>query len=268
MVGEPQVLRQIAIEIGHRLRRIAVEHVEHGDRGDEAVVVAAADRRVEEEVAGLLEAGQRVEIAHAPLDVGMAGLPIVDLDAAEPMSSGSVAKRPVDLTSTTKVALRVQLGEVARQHHADLVGEDLVRLRRRPRRSGRRRRRSRARRRRRCSFTAAAIACSMSQILGVGIVTREGEVELAIERDDFGAERGEQLRREGARRAVAAGGDDLHLARPLRPRRQVGEVAGGKVVDEFVAAARAVAGSRRRARCRAGAPFPPVRTSPAAPRPS
>ncbi len=41
-------------------------------------------------------------------------------------------------------------------------------------------------------------------------------------------------------RAVAAGGDDLELALELRPGREVGEVTLGKVVDEEVAAARAV----------------------------
>ena len=51
---------------------------------DDAVVVAAADRLVEEEVAGLLEAGERAELVDAPLDVGMAGLPVVGLDAVLP----------------------------------------------------------------------------------------------------------------------------------------------------------------------------------------
>ena len=57
------------------------------------------------------------------------------------------------------------------------------------------------------------------QVFGVRIVARKSEVELAIERDDLDAERAQQLRREGARRAVAAGGDDLQLAREFRPAR-------------------------------------------------
>ena len=125
----------------------------------------------------------------------------------------------------------MQFGEVARQHDADLVGENLVAL---------------------VVDHAAAVAVAVEaerdvgavllrrrrhrmqhlQVFGIGIVAREGEVEFAIERDDLGAERRQQPRRERAGGAVAAGGDDLHLALPFRPGGQLGDVAGGKVVDE------------------------------------
>ena len=50
-------------------------------------------------------------------------------------------------------------------------------------------------------------------------------IELAIERDDLAAERREYVRREGARRAVAA--RDHHLQAPgqLRMLEQVGHIA-------------------------------------------
>src|ERR1700677_3453753 len=74
-------LGQIAIEIGHRLSGVAVEHIEDRDRSDEAVVVAPTARRVEEEMPRFLEARERVQIPHSPLDMRMAGLPEVDPDA-------------------------------------------------------------------------------------------------------------------------------------------------------------------------------------------
>ena len=120
-------LRQGAIEIGHGLARVAVEHVEDGDGGDEAVVIAAPDRRVEEEMAGLLEAGQGVQVVHPALDVGMAGLPVVGLGALrlQHRVGGEEAGR---LHVDDELGAGVQRRQVARQHHADLVGEDLVAL--------------------------------------------------------------------------------------------------------------------------------------------
>ena len=81
MVGEPQVFGRSRVEIGHRLVGIAVEHLDNMDGGEKTVVIAAPDRRVEKEMAGFFEAGERLEIGDAALDVGMAGLPIIGLDA-------------------------------------------------------------------------------------------------------------------------------------------------------------------------------------------
>ena len=55
-------------------------------------------------------------------------------------------------------------------------------------------------------------------VLGVGIVVREGVVELAVERHHLAADRREHLRREGAGGAVAAGANHLEAALELRPR--------------------------------------------------
>ena len=73
--------RQRVLEIGHRSCPGAVEHLADRDRRDQPVIIAAAERLVEEEMAGLLEAGQRAELVGAALHVGMAGLPIVGLGA-------------------------------------------------------------------------------------------------------------------------------------------------------------------------------------------
>ena len=115
-------------------------------------------------------------------------------------------KRPVDFTSTTKVASGMQRGDVAGEHHADLVGEDLLAL---------------------VVDDAAAVAVAVEaeadrgaglqhlvadgvqhlQVFGVRIVAREGVVELGVERHDLDADRLQHARREGAGGAVAAGGD-------------------------------------------------------------
>ena len=200
-------LRQLAIEIGHRLVRVAVQHVEDGDRGDETVVIAAPDRRVEEEMPRLLEAGERVQIPDPPLDVRMAGLPEVDLDAIG-AKRGIGREQPGRLDVDDEGRALVERRQIARQHDADLVGENLVAL---------------------VVDDAAAVAVAVEaerevgaallhrrrhrvqhpHILGVRIVAREGEVELAVEGNDLDAERAQELGRERPGGPVAAGGDDL-----------------------------------------------------------
>ena len=53
-------------------------------------------------------------------------------------------------------------------------------------------------------------------VFGVGIVSRECMIEIAIERHDFAADGLQDLRREGSRRAVSAGRDDFELSLELR----------------------------------------------------
>src|SRR5215468_3677463 len=64
-------------------------------------------------------------------------------------------------------------------------------------------------------------------------------VELAVERDDFAADGGENLRRKRAGGAVAAGANDLEAALELRALREIGDVTGREVLDEGVSAAAA-----------------------------
>ncbi len=130
----------------------------------------------------------------------------------------------------------MQLREIARQHHADLVGEDLLAL---------------------VVDDAAAVAVAVEaeadigaglahlvgdgvqhlHVFGIGIVAREGVVEFGVEGDDLAADHFEHLRREGARGAVAASGDDLEPALELRPVGEIGDIAVGEVFDELVGAA-------------------------------
>ena len=126
---------------------------------------------------------------------------------------------------------------VAREHHADLVGEDLLAF---------------------IVNDAAAIAVAVEaerdigaidqhrvahgvqhlHVFGVGIVPRECVIEIAIERHDLAADCLQNSRRKGSRRTVAAGRDHFELALELRPLGQIGDVALGKILHEFVAAAR------------------------------
>ena len=215
MVGEPQVFGSALRKSAMLFVRIAVEHVADGEREDHAVVIAAAIGLVEEEVPGLLEAGERAQFVDPPLDVGMAGLPVVGLDAVgfeHRIGEEQAGRFHVDHEGRVLVQAR----HVARQHDADFVGEDLL------------------------AFVvdhAAAVAVAVEaerdvglvdqhrvahgvqhlHVFGVGIVAREGVVELAVERHHLAADRLQDVRREGAGGAVAAGGDDLQLALDLRP---------------------------------------------------
>ena len=135
-------------------------------------------------------------------------------------------------------------GDVAGEHHADLVGED------------------------RLAFVvdhAAAVAVAIeseaevgamlehgvarrvqhAEVFGIRIMGGEGVVELAVERDDGGAELGENARGEGARRAVAAGDDDLQGAQQFGPRQEIGHVALRHVGHEDVATALVLRGEPR-----------------------
>ena len=117
----------------------------------------------------------------------------------------------------------MQRRDVARQHHADLVGKDLVAL---------------------IVDHAAAVAVAIEaepdigaglqhlvadgvqhrHVFGVGVVAREGMVELGIERDDLAADARQRLRRERPGGAVAAGRDDLQRAADRDAFGQVGKI--------------------------------------------
>src|SRR5579875_17768 len=72
--------RQRLAQIGHALVRIAIEHVADREGEDHAVVISAAEGLVEEEMSRFLETGKCAEFVDAALDIGMTGLPVVDLD--------------------------------------------------------------------------------------------------------------------------------------------------------------------------------------------
>ncbi len=96
-------------------------------RGDEAVVIAAAERRIEEEVAGLLEPDERAGLVAIALDVGVAGLPVGGVGAVL-LQNGVGGEKPRRFHIHHEFRVRVVGGNVASEHHADLVGENLVAL--------------------------------------------------------------------------------------------------------------------------------------------
>ena len=143
-------------------------------------------------------------------------------------------KSPVDFTSATKSAPLVACGDVAGEHHADLVGEDRLAL---------------------VVHDPAAVAVAVEgepeigavlehrvarriqhgEIFGIGVVGGEGVVEVAIERDDRCAERGEHPGGERAGGAVAARDHGLQGTPQFRPRQEIGQVALGQIGHEDVA---------------------------------
>src|SRR5262249_892544 len=79
--GRAPGLRQRFEKIGHGLSRVAVKHVADDQRENHAVVVTSAERLVEKEMSGLLETCNGAKLVQTTLDGGMAGFPIVRLDA-------------------------------------------------------------------------------------------------------------------------------------------------------------------------------------------
>ena len=123
MVGDCQVFGSACFSSASVLSGIAVEHVEHGERRHEPVVIAAAERRVEEEVPRLLEADQRAGLVAVALDVGVSGLPEQRLGAMLLQHRIGEEQAGRFHVGDEQRAL-VARGDVAGEHHADLVGED------------------------------------------------------------------------------------------------------------------------------------------------
>ncbi len=233
--GRRPGFRQRVFQIGHALSGIAVEHVADGEREDQAVVIAAAERLVEEEVAGFLEARDGADLVDPALHVGMPGLPVIGLGAV--LDQHRIGhEQPGRFHVGDEQRVLVLRRNVARQHDADLVGEDFL------------------------AFVvdhAAAVAVAVEaqghvglarqhgvahgvqhlHVFGVRIVVRKGVIELAIERHDLAADFFQHLRREGAGGAVAAGAHHLEMPLELRPLGEVGDIARRKILDEFVSAA-------------------------------
>ena len=227
--------RQRVLQIRHRFVGRPIEHLADRDRRYQAIVIAPAERLVEEEMPGLLEARQRAQLVGAALHVGMAGLPVGRPRALLPqyrIGDEQAGRFHVDH------ALRVfeDRRQVARQHHADLVGENL--------------------------FTcivddAATVAVAVEaqadiglvgehgvadrvqhlHVFGVRIVFRKGMIELGVERDHFAADRLHHLRRERARGAVAASDHGLQLALQFWAVGEIGDIARREILVKLIGAA-------------------------------
>src|SRR5262249_8341463 len=74
-------------------------------------------------------------------------------------------------------------------------------------------------------------------IFGVGMVSRERVIEIAVKRNDLAPDRLQNSWRESASGAVAAGGHDLEFAPELWPLGQIGDVALWKILHELVTTA-------------------------------
>ena len=164
----------------------------------------------------------------------MPGLPVIDLDAVG-LEHRIGEKQPGRFHVDDESGILVQARHVARQHDADLVGEDFLAL---------------------VVDDAAAVAVAIEaerdvgivdqhgvahrvqhlHVFGVRIVAREGVIEIAIERYDLAANGFQHARGKGAGGAVAAGGDDLQFALELRPVGDVGDIAVRKILDEDIGA--------------------------------
>ena len=193
------------------LARIPVQHGQDRAGGHQAVVVAVAQVSGHEEVARLLEPRQGAQFGGLALDVGVARLPVDHLGAIglEDLVGLVEAGR---LHIDHEGAVRIDLGQVAGQHQADLVGKDLLaRVVNHP-----------------AAITVAVeaqgqVGAGLAHPLGhlhqhgvifrVRIVLGEGVVEVGVHLDHLDAHPTQGVRGEGAGGAVAAGAD--HLQRPL-----------------------------------------------------
>ena len=120
-------LRQRVFEIGHALCGVSIEHVADRKGEDQAVVIAAPERLVEKEMAGFFEPGDRADLIHAALHVGMPGLPVIG--ARTVLDQHWISrKQPGRLHIGDEHGAFVLRRDIARQHDADFVGEDLFAL--------------------------------------------------------------------------------------------------------------------------------------------
>ena len=235
MVGDDQVFGSAFFRSAMLFSGLRSSMSQDGEGEDQPVVIAAAERLVEEEVAGFLEAGDGADLVDAALHVGVPGLPVIGLGAVlDQQRIGHEQAGRFDVGDEQRIF--VVRRNIAREHDADLVGEDFLAV---------------------IVDDAAAVAVAVEaeadvglvrehgvahrvqhfHVFGVRIVVRERVVELAIERHHLAADFLQDLRREGAGGAVAAGAYDLESALELRPLGQVGDIARRKILDEFVSAA-------------------------------
>ena len=184
----------------------------------------------------LLEASERIQIPDPPLDMRMAGLPEVNLNAIG-AKRGIGREQPGRLDVDDEGCALVQRRQIARQHDPDLVGENLLAL---------------------VVDDATAVTVAVEaerevglgllhrrrhcvqhpHILGVRIVAREGEIEFAVKGNDLDAKRAQELWRERPGGPIAAGGDNFEGSAEFRPGGQIGDVAGREVGDELISTPR------------------------------
>ena len=225
------------LQLRQLLPRIAVQHGQYGTGGDDAVVIAAAQRRIEEEMARLLEPGEGPQFGGLALDIAVARLPVDDLGPVRLQHRvGLVQAGRFHIDDEGGVG--VQGRQVAAQHQADLVGIDLLA---------------------RVIHHAAAVTVAVEAqgqigpglahpgrhlhqhgvVFGVRIVFGEGPVEVGVHLDDLGPHPAQGLGRKGTGRAIAAGGHDLDRPAQLHLGGDLFQIAFAEAFDPRQRTARA-----------------------------
>ena len=116
-------LLELVPQVSEGFFGIAIEHLADGDSRQQAIIVAAADRPVEEEMSGPVEPRQRARFPDASLHVRVAGLPILGPHAVPPEHRvGCEEPGRLDVDHDRRIG--VECRHVARKHNADLVRED------------------------------------------------------------------------------------------------------------------------------------------------
>ena len=213
----------------------AVQHFEDRNRRHDAIVIPAADRRIEKVMAAFFETGDRTKLMRAPLHVGMAGLPVIDRRTV-------LLQHRIDFENAGRFhigdefRIRNARRKIARQQNAHLVGKNFFSV---------------------IGHHAATVAIAIEaerklrpgllhhlghrmqhlHVFGVGIVFGEGEIQLRIHRDHLCPDAGKCLRRKGARRAVAAGRHHPDRAGEFVPVRDRREITRAHVFGTGIAAA-------------------------------
>ncbi len=147
-----------------------------------------------------------------------------------------MAKSSCRLHVDDKTRLRVNFRQVAGEHYTDLVREYLIAL---------------------IVYDTAPITVSIKakpnvrsrfanlirdgvqhfHVFRIGVVTGKGVIQLRIKGNHFTSEALQQLRREGASRAIAASRDDLHLSGKIHSARKIVQIARAKILVEAIGAA-------------------------------
>ncbi len=184
-----------------------LKHSADRERGDDAVVIAAPQRRIEKEVPGLFEADNGAGLVAVALHVGVAGFPVI-------------AGRAVFIQHRVRheQASRFDVGhefrvwvlcrDITGEHDADFVGKDGIAV---------------------VIDYAAAVAVAIeckpnirssgkyrladgvqhAHVLWIWIVMRKRVVELAIKRHNFASHSLQNFRRKRTCRSVTASGNNL-----------------------------------------------------------
>ena len=232
--GAPSFGQGIA-QIRHGCVRVAIEHVQDGNRRDNAVIITAANGRVEKVMAAFFKTDQRAQFVRAAFDVRVTGFPIICFGAIGDQDRvGQEQAGGFDIDN--KLGIGMLGAEVPGDHHAHFVRKDFFAL---------------------IVDHAAAIPITVKgephiglgaqhrvtnvmehfHIFRVRIVVGERMVQFAMKRHNLHAQCFQDLGGIGAGRAIATGHHGFDLAFEFCPVRQIRDIAVAHVGDEVIIAA-------------------------------